>query len=37
MKFHISVGGQDIGFTMKFSDVKHNVQIEAAKFAKPAE
>ncbi|MGO8676733.1 MAG: hypothetical protein ACLQVX_12780 [Limisphaerales bacterium] len=37
VKLSFSAGGQSIGFTMRFSDVKHNVQIEAAKFAKPAE
>jgi hypothetical protein len=36
-KLKISVGGQNIEFTMKAVDVKHNVKIDAAKFAKPAE
>jgi hypothetical protein len=37
VKLNVSAGGQNFGFTMRFSDVKHDVQIEAAKFAKPAE
>jgi hypothetical protein len=37
VKLNASVGGQNIAFTMRLSDVKHNVQIDAAKFAKPAE
>jgi outer membrane lipoprotein-sorting protein len=37
MKMKISASGQDIEFTIRFVSVKHNVEIDAAKFAKPAE
>ncbi len=37
MKMKISTVGQEFEFTMKFLGVKHNVEIDAAKFAKPAE
>ncbi|HXP62558.1 MAG TPA: hypothetical protein VN829_18810, partial [Dongiaceae bacterium] len=37
MKLNVSSAGQGLEFTMKFVSVKHNVEIEAAKFAKPAE
>lgn len=37
MKMKVSVAGQEFEFTMKFLSVKHNVEIDAAKFAKPAE
>jgi outer membrane lipoprotein-sorting protein len=37
MKMKFSSGGQDMEFTMKFVGVKHNVEVAAAKFAKPAE
>jgi hypothetical protein len=37
MKMKVSVAGQEFEFTMKFLSVKHNLEIDAAKFAKPAE
>jgi len=37
MKIKFSSGGQDYEFSMKFLNVKHNVEIDSAKFAKPAE
>ena len=37
MKLKVSSAGQELEFTMEFLSVKHNVAIEAAKFAKPAE
>jgi hypothetical protein len=37
MKMKVSSGGQEYEFSMKFLNVKHNVEIDAAKFAKPAE
>jgi zinc protease len=37
MKMKIGVAGQNFEFTMKFTEVKHNEKIDAAKFAKPAE
>jgi hypothetical protein len=37
MKMKISAGSQEFEFTMKFLSVKNNVEIDAAKFAKPAE
>ena len=37
MKLQFSRAGQDYEFSMKFLGVKHNVEIDAAKFAKPAE
>ena len=37
MKMKVSAGGQTFEFTMKFLDVKHNLAIEPAKFAKPSE
>jgi hypothetical protein len=37
LKLKISNAGQDFEFSMKFLSVKHNVEIDAAKFAKPAE
>jgi outer membrane lipoprotein-sorting protein len=37
LKMKISNAGQEFEFTMKFLGMKHNVEIDAAKFAKPAE
>lgn len=37
MKMKIGVGDQAFEFTMKFTEVKTNEKIDAAKFAKPAE
>ena len=37
VKMKISNAGQEFEFTMKFLSFKHNVEIDAAKFAKPAE
>jgi outer membrane lipoprotein-sorting protein len=37
IKMKITSGGQDLAFTLKFSDVKYNVEIDSAKFTKPAE
>src|SRR5207245_4527818 len=37
LKFKINSGGQDFEFAIKVKEVKHNVTIEEAKFAKPAE
>jgi hypothetical protein len=37
LKLKISSASQDIEFTLKFLGVKHNVEIDPAKFAKPAE
>jgi outer membrane lipoprotein-sorting protein len=37
MKMKFSSAGQDYEFSLKFLNVKHNVEIDAAKFAKPAE
>jgi hypothetical protein len=37
MKLTFSNGSQEFAFTMKFTAVKHNVDIESAKFTKPAE
>jgi outer membrane lipoprotein-sorting protein len=37
MKLTFSNGNQEFEFTMKFTAVKHNVDIDSAKFAKPAE
>ena len=37
MKMKFSSGGRDYEFSMKFLNVKHNVEIDSAKFAKPAE
>lgn len=37
LKMKISTAGQEFEFTMKFLSVKHNVPIDEAKFAKPAE
>ena len=36
LKLKISAGGQDFEFNMKVLEVKHNVTIEDAKFAKPS-
>jgi hypothetical protein len=36
LKFKINTGGQDFEFGIKVKEVKHNVAIEDAKFAKPA-
>ena len=36
LKLKISAGGQNFDFTMKVLEVKHNVKIEDAKFAKPS-
>ena len=37
LKLKISNGAQEYDFTLKFLSVKHNVEIDSAKFAKPAE
>jgi len=37
MKIKIVNAGQEFEFTLKFVSVKHNVEIDPAKFAKPAE
>jgi outer membrane lipoprotein-sorting protein len=37
MKLTFSNGNQEFEFTMKFTGVKYNVDIDSAKFAKPAE
>ena len=37
LKFKINSGGQDFEFAIKVKEVKHNVTIEDAKFAKPPE
>jgi hypothetical protein len=37
MKIKFSSGGQEYEFSLKFLNVKHNVEIDSAKFAKPAE
>ncbi len=37
LKMKFSSGGQEYEFTLKFEGIKHNVEIESAKFAKPAE
>jgi outer membrane lipoprotein-sorting protein len=37
LKTKISNAGQEYEFSLKFLNVKHNVEIDAAKFAKPAE
>lgn len=37
LKLKFSSAGQGFEFTLKFLDVKHNVEIDSAKFAKPAE
>ena len=37
MRMKFSSGGQEYEFTLKFVGVKHNVEIDSAKFAKPAE
>ncbi len=37
IKLKISSGGQDLAFAIKSTDVNHNVEIDSAKFAKPAE
>jgi outer membrane lipoprotein-sorting protein len=37
LKMKITNGAQEYEFSMKFVGVKHNVEIDAAKFAKPAE
>ena len=37
MKMKVSSGGQEYEFSLKFLDVKHNVEIDSSKFAKPAE
>jgi hypothetical protein len=36
LKLKFSVGGQSFDFNMNVTDVKHEVKIEDAKFAKPA-
>ena len=37
MKLKTSSGGQGLEFTIKFLSVKHNVEVDDSKFAKPAE
>ena len=37
MKLKFSSAGQNYEFSLKFLNVKHNVEIDAAKFAKLAE
>lgn len=37
LKLKVSSGSQEFEFTMKFIGIKHNVEIDSAKFAKPAE
>ena len=37
LKLKVSNGSQEYEFTLKFLNVKHNVEIDSAKFAKPAE
>lgn len=37
LKLKFSNGSQEFEFTMKFTEVKNNVEIDSAKFAKPAE
>ncbi len=37
MKMKFSNAGQTFEFTLKFLGVKHNVELDSAKFAKPAE
>jgi len=37
VKMKISASGQNFEFTMKTSEVKNNVEVDAAKFAKPSE
>lgn len=36
LQFKMNVGGQELEFAIKVKEVKHNVTIEDAKFAKPA-
>jgi hypothetical protein len=36
MKFKMDAGGQEFEFSVKLLEVRHNVPIEDAKFAKPA-
>ena len=37
LKFKVGAGGQEFDFTIKVKEVKHNVTIDDAKFAKPSE
>jgi len=37
LKMKVSSGGQDFELALKFVSVKHNVEVDSAKFAKPAE
>jgi hypothetical protein len=37
MKMKVTSGGQEYEFSLKFLNVKHDVEIDSAKFAKPAE